>query len=65
MKEQRWAYADEINPDDKILHISNTIPTARGRQWWLYEARPKGMTIDEWDKETQAKWDRIFGKKEG
>ena len=49
---------DEVEPD---LHIKGTIPKAGGKLvFWLGIPRPKGVSIDEWEKIQQDHWDRAF-----
>lgn len=59
-----YATMDTIE-DDADPHISGTIPRASGKlEFWLSAPRPAGVSIDEWDKLQQAKWNRIFKRKE-
>ena len=60
-----WATVDTINRDDKIEHISGTLEKAGGKLvFWMTQPRPKGITMDDWDKMQQDKWNKIFGKRE-
>lgn len=47
------------------LHVSRTIPRGGGKlEFWLSRPRPKGYSVDEWDRLEQTRWNRIFGKQE-
>ena len=47
------------------LHIRGTIPRGGGKlEFWLSQPRPKGFSVDEWDRKMQDKWERVWGKKE-
>ena len=51
------------------LHVRGTVTSGDGRggtklQFWFYSPRPKGVSIDEWDRIRLEKWEDIFGKKE-
>jgi len=50
--------------EEKDLHIKGTIPRRNGTEFWLTCPRPSGVSIDEWEEIQQAKWDRIWGKRE-
>lgn len=65
MKENAWATMDTIIDEPADLHIGGTIPKKRGLEFWLSFPCPKGVSLDDWEGIQQAKWDRIFGKKEG
>jgi len=60
-------YATEDNdlPYVPDLHIKGTISrgTNGSREFWLTRPRPRGVSIEEWDRLEQEKWDRIWGKK--
>ena len=61
-----YATLDDIDEIEADPHISGTIPRAGGKlEFWLSAPRPAGISIDEWEAIQQAKWNRIFGKKEG
>ena len=64
---QQYATFDESAgwTEEKDLHIGGTIPRRHGLEFWLSIPRPKGISVDEWEGIQQAKWDRIFNKKEG
>ena len=49
---------------EKNLHISGTIPRGTKLEFWLSRPRPQGVSIDKWEEIQQAKWNRIFRKKE-
>ena len=54
---------DTVLPE-KDLHVSNTIPRSNGRlEFWLMQPRPTGVSLEEWEAFTQARWDRAFGSK--
>ena len=57
--EEKTGYTEEKN-----LHIRGTIPRGTRLEFWLTRPRPRGISIDEWDALEQAKWNRIFEKKE-
>ena len=60
----KYATIDEIDPADKIEHVSGTIEHVGGKlTFWLTPGRPKGVSMDEWEARRQANWERIFGKK--
>lgn len=46
------------------LHVRGTVKRPDSITFWLSRPRPKGMSVDEWDRLEQEKWQRIFGKKE-
>ena len=68
MAETEWATIDSISPEADI-HVKGSIPKSRnGRtftEFWLTVPRPEGISVEDWEAKQQAKWDRIFGKKEG
>ncbi len=58
-----YATLDTIE-DDADPHIRGTIPRSGGRlEFWLNIPRPKDVSIDDWEAQQQAKWERIFGRK--
>ena len=60
----QWATFEESTgwTEEKDLHISGTARTVRGTEFWLSRPRPKGISVDEWERLEQEKWDRIFEK---
>ena len=56
-----WA-TPENDTGEADLHISGTIPRPKGLEFWLSRPRPKGISIDEWDRLETEKWERIFPK---
>ena len=50
---------------EKNEHIGGTVSRGTSTEFWLSRPRPKGISIDEWDRLEQEKWERIWGKKEG
>ena len=64
--DNQWATFDEETgyTEEKNLHIGGTIPRGTSLEFWLSIPHPKGVSVDEWEEIQQAKWDRIFGKKE-
>jgi len=61
-----YATLDDIDTIDANPHIRGTIERSGGRtEFWLTSIRPAGYSVDEWEAIQQAKWERIFGKKEG
>jgi len=53
----------ENDTGEADLHIRGTIPRGGGKlEFWLSRPRPRGVSIDEWDRLEQAKWNRIFKK---
>ncbi len=57
-----YATLDTVE-DDADLHIKGTIPRPGGKlEFWLSIPRPEGVSIDEWESQQQAKWNRIFKK---
>jgi len=62
-KKNEYATLDTIVPEAN-LHISGTIPRKNGLEFWMSIPRPKGVSVDEWEEIQEAKWQRIFGKKE-
>lgn len=54
--------AYEVDADS---HIGGTV--TRGingsTEFWLTAPRPKGTSLDEWERLQQEKWDRIFHSK--
>jgi len=59
-------YATPYNelPYTPDLHISGTVVRPNGITFWLSRPRPSGVSVDEWEVQEQAKWDRIFKKQE-
>ena len=64
MKENRYALMDDAVMDDTPnTHIKGTIERSGGRiDFWMAAPRPEGVSVDEWEKIQQAKWDTIFPK---
>jgi len=62
-----WATEDNELPYTPDSHIGGTITRNRNgktlTEFWLSRPRPEGVSIDDWEAQEQAKWDRIFGKK--
>jgi quinol monooxygenase YgiN len=54
---------ESISPE-KDLHIRGTLQKPGCLSFWLTQPRPVGVSYDEWEAETSANWDRIFGSKE-
>jgi len=63
MAGNEWATDDNELPYTPNPHTRGTILTPRGIKFWLTHPRPVGIGIDEWEKQEQDKWDRIWGKK--
>jgi hypothetical protein len=61
---QEWATPENELGYTPDLHISGTTKTPNGLTFWLYRPRPVGVSVDEWEAQEQARWNRIFGKKE-
>ena len=60
-------YATPENDDTDYrgsTHIRGTIPRGTGLEFWLGRPRPRDVSVDEWDKLEEDKWQRIFGNKE-
>ncbi len=57
--EEKTGYTEEKN-----IHIGGTIPKGTSIVFWLTRPRPKNVSYDEWEAQEQAKWERIWGKKE-
>ena len=59
-------YATPENDDTDYrgnTHIKGTISRGGGNlEFWLSRPRPAGFSIDEWEEQEQAKWERIFPK---
>ena len=49
--------------EEKNLHIGGTIPRGTSLEFWMTAPLPKGVNLDEWEAEQEAKWNRIFGSK--
>lgn len=62
-KKNQYATMDSVLPG-KILHKRGTIERSGKLEFWLSQPCPRGVSIDEWEEIQQAKWERIFGKKE-
>ena len=62
-----FATKDNELPYTPDLHISGTIVKNRNgktfTEFWLSRPRPKGVSLDDWEEQEQAKWNKIFGKK--
>ena len=56
-----WAKVEDIIPESEP-HVRGTIPRPRGLEFWMTAPRPKGYTVDEWDRIQTEKWERIFKK---
>ena len=57
-----YATADTILPDSD-LHVKGTIPRSGGRlEFWLTQPKPSDVSVSEWDRITQEKWDRAFSR---
>ena len=64
MMGNQWATMDTVLPEADS-HIRGTIPRSSGRtEFWLTAPRPKYVSIEEWDRVQEEKWNRILGKKE-
>lgn len=65
-KRNRYALMDDpVMGEPADLHVRGTIPRAGGKlEFWMSAPRPKGVSVEEWDKIQQAKWDLAFPKKE-
>lgn len=61
---QEWATEDNELPYTPDLHISGTVKKPGSLTFWLTRRRPKDVSPDDWDAQEQARWKRIFGKKE-
>ena len=61
MADTEYATIDSIIPESS-LHVRGTIPRPNGTEFWLSQPRPKGVSVDDWEKIQQEKWDRIFKK---
>lgn len=60
----QWATMESVLPD-KDLHVSGTVPGPGGRTtFWLTTPRPRNISPDEWEAVQEAKWERIFGKRQ-
>ena len=60
-----YATLDDIDQIEADPHIKGTIRRGGDRlEFWLSAPRPARYTIDEWEEIQEAKWNRIFGKKE-
>jgi len=63
-----WATSDNELPYVPHLHVGRTVTKTRnGRtftEFWLTRPRPKDIDFDDWEAQEQARWDRIFPKKE-
>lgn len=66
----RTEYATPENDigSEPDTHIRGTITRGDGRggtklEFWLTRPRPRGISVDEWDRLEREKWDRIFGDK--
>jgi hypothetical protein len=60
-----WAY-EHLDKDvtEKDLHVHGTNLGPNGRlTFWLYQPRPDGVSVVEWDAVRQTQWDRIFPKR--
>jgi hypothetical protein len=59
----QYATMDTVLPD-KDLHVNGTINRGGNLEFWLTQPRPRGVSVEEWDKITQEKWDRAFKREE-
>jgi hypothetical protein len=56
----QWAYDDSVIPESD-LHIGGTMTYGGGTiSFWMTRPRPQGVSYEDWEKITQANWDRIF-----
>lgn len=61
----QYATLDDLDTIQADPHISGTIPRPGGAtEFWLTAPRPRNVSIDDWERIQQDKWERIFGKKE-
>ena len=62
-----WATPENDLGYTPDLHIGGTITRNRNgktlTEFWLSRPRPKGVSLDDWEEQEQARWDRIFPKK--
>ena len=62
-----WATPENDDSGEPNLHISGTMVKTRNSktfiEFWMSQPRPKNVSIDEWEAQQEAKWERIFGRK--
>lgn len=59
-----YATLDSAYKVDADPHIGGTITRAGGKtEFWLTIPRPSHISLDEWEKLQQEKWEKIFGKR--
>lgn len=65
-KRNEYAFMDDpIMDEPPDPHVRGTVRTAKGTKTWVGQPRPKGWTVDDWEKFTTERWERIFGKNGG
>jgi hypothetical protein len=57
----QYATMDTVLPEANS-HVRGTFPGTGGAlTFWMMQPRPEGADQEEWDRKTQARWDRAFG----
>jgi hypothetical protein len=59
----QYATVDTILPDTD-LHTKGTIRRRGNIEFWLTSPKPKDVSVEEWEKYTQERWDRAFTRSE-
>lgn len=62
---QEYGTLESAYEVEAALHTRGTVRRARSIDFWLTRPRPEDVSIDEWERLEQSKWERIFGKKGG
>lgn len=59
----QYATMDTVIPEANP-HVRGTIPGPGGRlTFWMTQPRPRGVGLNDWEHQTQVRWDRAFGAK--
>ena len=59
----QWATEDTVIAEHDP-HIGRTSRGPKGTSFWMTAGRPESVSYEDWERYTQARWDRAFGKKE-
>jgi hypothetical protein len=63
-KGSHLATIDTVLPDKMIHHRGTSHGPGGSTTFWLYGPRPYGVSIADWDRITQDKWNRAFARRE-
>jgi hypothetical protein len=49
--------------DDADPHVRGTMTRGTSLTFWMVQPRPPSVSFEDWERHTQALWDRAFGVK--